>query len=199
LFLGDVRGKGAEAASATSLTRYTLRAAALVDADPTAALKALSTALLLDAAVGTRFCTAVLQEPVAGEADCSDLGEVADLDTAGLPGDARVRLSMVVTHPCSPITPTRCTTSRSQIARSCGQSAASSSCHAWSIASAILETASVEFSTARTRGSRADGPVALVATSWRAASSGVARIMARSSAQVWLRPRGGGATKFGPD
>ncbi|MEU1037873.1 GAF domain-containing SpoIIE family protein phosphatase [Streptomyces sp. NPDC005551] len=58
-FLGDVCGKGAEAASVTSLTRYTLRAAALVDADPTAALKALNTALLLDPAVGTRFCTAV--------------------------------------------------------------------------------------------------------------------------------------------
>ncbi|MDQ0798142.1 PP2C family protein-serine/threonine phosphatase [Streptomyces sp. B1I3] len=59
-FLGDVCGKGAEAASITSLTRYTLRAAALVDADPTAALQALNTALLLDAAVGTRFCTAVI-------------------------------------------------------------------------------------------------------------------------------------------
>ncbi|MFD3930172.1 hypothetical protein [Streptomyces sp. NPDC058614] len=31
-------------------------------------------------------------------------------------------------------------------------------------------------------------PVAVVADSWQAASSGVARIMARSSAQVWLRP-----------
>ncbi|MEU9298031.1 GAF domain-containing SpoIIE family protein phosphatase [Streptomyces sp. NPDC048266] len=58
-FLGDVCGKGAEAATVTSLTRYTLRAAALVDADPTAALNALNTALLLDAAVGTRFCTAI--------------------------------------------------------------------------------------------------------------------------------------------
>ncbi|MFJ8589304.1 PP2C family protein-serine/threonine phosphatase [Streptomyces sp. NPDC093595] len=59
-FLGDVCGKGPEAASITSLTRYTLRAAALVDPDPTAALKALNTALLLDAAVGTRFCTAMI-------------------------------------------------------------------------------------------------------------------------------------------
>ncbi|MGW9210034.1 PP2C family protein-serine/threonine phosphatase [Embleya sp. NPDC055664] len=58
-FLGDVCGKGAEAATVTSLTRYTLRAAALIDADPTAALSALNTALLLDASVGTRFCTAI--------------------------------------------------------------------------------------------------------------------------------------------
>ncbi|MFI7320170.1 PP2C family protein-serine/threonine phosphatase [Streptomyces venezuelae] len=67
-FLGDVCGKGAEAASVTSLTRYTLRAAALVDPDPMAALQALNTALLLDAAVGTRFCTAVfgLLDPTQG-------------------------------------------------------------------------------------------------------------------------------------
>lgn len=67
-FLGDVCGKGAEAASVTSLIRYTLRAAALVDADPVAALKALNTTLLLDAAVGTRFCTAVfgLLDPARG-------------------------------------------------------------------------------------------------------------------------------------
>ncbi|MEI7030011.1 GAF domain-containing SpoIIE family protein phosphatase [Streptomyces pratensis] len=58
-FLGDVCGKGPEAASVTSLTRYTLRAAALIDPDPDKVLTALNTALLLDPAVGTRFCTAV--------------------------------------------------------------------------------------------------------------------------------------------
>ncbi|MGK5632622.1 PP2C family protein-serine/threonine phosphatase [Streptomyces sp. URMC 123] len=58
-FLGDVCGKGAEAAAVTSLTRYTLRAAALLDASPTAVLEALNTALLLDPAIGTRYCTAV--------------------------------------------------------------------------------------------------------------------------------------------
>ncbi|MEU1019884.1 SpoIIE family protein phosphatase [Streptomyces sp. NPDC005898] len=80
-FLGDVCGKGAEAASVTSLTRYTLRAAALVDADPTAALKALNTALLLDAAVGTRFCTAVfgLLDPA------QDGGFTVTLATGGHP------------------------------------------------------------------------------------------------------------------
>ncbi|MFJ4972892.1 PP2C family protein-serine/threonine phosphatase [Streptomyces sp. NPDC088755] len=58
-FLGDVCGKGPEAAAVTSLTRYTLRAAALIDPDPDTVLTALNTALLLDPAVGTRFCTAV--------------------------------------------------------------------------------------------------------------------------------------------
>ncbi|MFD3328862.1 PP2C family protein-serine/threonine phosphatase [Streptomyces sp. NPDC058701] len=58
-FLGDVCGKGPEAASLTSLTRYTLRAAALIDSDPELVLTSLNTALLLDPAVGTRFCTAV--------------------------------------------------------------------------------------------------------------------------------------------
>ncbi|MGW0363363.1 PP2C family protein-serine/threonine phosphatase [Streptomyces sp. NPDC002990] len=80
-FLGDVCGKGAEAASVTSLIRYTLRAAALVDADPTAALQALNTSLLLDAAVGTRFCTAIigLLEPSA------DGGFIVTLATGGHP------------------------------------------------------------------------------------------------------------------
>ncbi len=58
-FLGDVCGKGPEAAAVTSLTRYTLRAAALIDPDPDKVLTSLNTALLLDPAVGTRFCTAV--------------------------------------------------------------------------------------------------------------------------------------------
>ncbi|MGW0467796.1 PP2C family protein-serine/threonine phosphatase [Streptomyces sp. NPDC003027] len=58
-FLGDVCGKGPEAAAVTSLTRYTLRAAALIDPDPDIVLTSLNTALLLDPAIGTRFCTAV--------------------------------------------------------------------------------------------------------------------------------------------
>ncbi|MGW5852512.1 PP2C family protein-serine/threonine phosphatase [Streptomyces sp. NPDC055254] len=58
-FLGDVCGKGPEAAALTSLTRYTLRAAALIDPDPDVVLASLNTALLLDPAVGSRFCTAV--------------------------------------------------------------------------------------------------------------------------------------------
>ncbi|MGI5484841.1 PP2C family protein-serine/threonine phosphatase [Streptomyces lavendofoliae] len=58
-FLGDVCGKGAEAAVVTSLTRYTLRAAAQIDPDPTAVLGSLNAALLADVSAGSRFCTAI--------------------------------------------------------------------------------------------------------------------------------------------
>lgn len=44
-FLGDVCGKGAGAAAVTSLTRYTLRAAAVFDADPVAVLHNLNAVL----------------------------------------------------------------------------------------------------------------------------------------------------------
>ncbi|MFD1832269.1 PP2C family protein-serine/threonine phosphatase [Streptomyces desertarenae] len=58
-FLGDVCGKGAEAATVTALTRHTLRAAAHVDPDPVAVLTALNSVLLADVTAGSRFCTAV--------------------------------------------------------------------------------------------------------------------------------------------
>jgi sigma-B regulation protein RsbU (phosphoserine phosphatase) len=44
-FIGDVSGKGAGAAAVTSLTRYTLRAAAVFDADPEAVLQNLHAVL----------------------------------------------------------------------------------------------------------------------------------------------------------
>ena len=44
-FLGDVCGKGADAAAVTSLTRYTLRAAAVYDRDPVQVLANLNTVL----------------------------------------------------------------------------------------------------------------------------------------------------------
>jgi sigma-B regulation protein RsbU (phosphoserine phosphatase) len=44
-FIGDVSGKGAGAAAITSLTRYTLRAAAVFDADPVAVLQNLHAVL----------------------------------------------------------------------------------------------------------------------------------------------------------
>ncbi|MGW7314873.1 PP2C family protein-serine/threonine phosphatase [Streptomyces sp. NPDC054865] len=60
-FLGDVCGKGAEAAAVTSLARYTLREAAQHhnDNEPTDVLDALNSALLLDVSIGTRYCTCV--------------------------------------------------------------------------------------------------------------------------------------------
>lgn len=60
-FLGDVCGKGPEAASLTSLTRYTLRAAAHHDPDPASALTTLN-AVLHDRYTGDgnpRYCTCI--------------------------------------------------------------------------------------------------------------------------------------------
>ncbi len=56
LFLGDVCGKGAEAAAVTSLTRYTLRSAAVYDPDPVAVLGNLNSVLHQEEA---RFCTVI--------------------------------------------------------------------------------------------------------------------------------------------
>ncbi|GHJ37194.1 PP2C family protein-serine/threonine phosphatase [Streptomyces sp. TS71-3] len=60
-FLGDVCGKGPQAASLTSLTRYTLRTAALHDPEPAAALTTLNTVLYERYATGDdpRYCTCV--------------------------------------------------------------------------------------------------------------------------------------------
>ncbi|MER5873206.1 GAF domain-containing SpoIIE family protein phosphatase [Streptomyces sp. NPDC002044] len=59
-FIGDVCGKGAAAAALTSLTRYTLRAAAIHDPDPRTALATLDAVLKSEHQDETRrFCTAV--------------------------------------------------------------------------------------------------------------------------------------------
>ncbi|WP_329043026.1 SpoIIE family protein phosphatase [Streptomyces sp. NBC_00178] len=59
-FLGDVCGKGPQAAAVTSLARYTLRAAALHNADPVRTLSTLNTVLHDRYAGGEgRYCTAV--------------------------------------------------------------------------------------------------------------------------------------------
>ncbi|MEW1914350.1 SpoIIE family protein phosphatase [Kitasatospora sp. NPDC085895] len=69
-FLGDVCGKGPEAAALTSLTRYALRAAAVHDPDPVAALTTLNAVLheQYTAAGDPRYCTAVfgVVEPGTG-------------------------------------------------------------------------------------------------------------------------------------
>ncbi|CAM03673.1 magnesium or manganese-dependent protein phosphatase [Saccharopolyspora erythraea NRRL 2338] len=68
-FLGDVTGHGAQAAAVTSLTRYTLRAAALHSQDPAAVLAELNAALLLDPNV-PQHCTVLFgllrPEPTGG-------------------------------------------------------------------------------------------------------------------------------------
>ncbi|WP_235921767.1 PP2C family protein-serine/threonine phosphatase [Lentzea tibetensis] len=58
LFLGDVCGKGAPAAAVTSLTRYTLRSAAVYDPDPLAVLTNLNRVLSHNSD-GPRFCTVI--------------------------------------------------------------------------------------------------------------------------------------------
>lgn len=59
-FLGDVCGKGADAAVVTSSARYTMRAAAVHDPDPLAVLAHLNTVLCREFDTGTPgFCTVV--------------------------------------------------------------------------------------------------------------------------------------------
>ncbi|CAN5192430.1 SpoIIE family protein phosphatase [soil metagenome] len=59
-FLGDVSGKGPGAAAVTSLTRYTLRAAAVFDDDPVAVLHNLHTVLRPEFhGDDPRFCTVI--------------------------------------------------------------------------------------------------------------------------------------------
>ncbi|HEY0814563.1 MAG TPA: SpoIIE family protein phosphatase, partial [Pseudonocardia sp.] len=57
MFLGDVCGKGADAAALTSLARYTLRAAAVHDPAPVAVLDTLNTVLNQEYRGGPHFCT----------------------------------------------------------------------------------------------------------------------------------------------
>ncbi|WP_245765218.1 SpoIIE family protein phosphatase [Nonomuraea jiangxiensis] len=68
-FLGDVSGKGPQAAAVTSLTRYTLRAAALLDPEPATALTTLNAVLHERYAADgdPRYCTAIvgIAEPAA--------------------------------------------------------------------------------------------------------------------------------------
>jgi serine phosphatase RsbU (regulator of sigma subunit) len=59
IVVGDVCGKGAEAATMTALARHTLRTAAMLDPRPSAVLRVLHGALLEHDRTGTRYCTAV--------------------------------------------------------------------------------------------------------------------------------------------
>jgi serine phosphatase RsbU (regulator of sigma subunit) len=68
LVMGDVCGKGADAAALTALARYTLRTAAMQAATPIAALESLNRAIL-ERHGERRFCTAAFArlEPVDGK------------------------------------------------------------------------------------------------------------------------------------
>ena len=55
--VGDVAGKGAAAAAVTALARYTLRAAAMREDEPTAVLSALNEAMIRQLEGGDQFCT----------------------------------------------------------------------------------------------------------------------------------------------
>jgi serine phosphatase RsbU (regulator of sigma subunit)/PAS domain-containing protein len=85
LVVGDVSGKGAEAASVTALARYTLRAAALESARPSDALRRLNTAVLDDDT--SQFATAALAYFAKAGPDGLDVR----LSLAGHPAPAIVR------------------------------------------------------------------------------------------------------------
>jgi serine phosphatase RsbU (regulator of sigma subunit) len=85
LVVGDVSGKGAEAAAVTALARYTLRAAALEDAPPSVALQRLNAAMLYDDT--SQFATVVVAYLSSGPSGSIDLR----LALAGHPAPAVVR------------------------------------------------------------------------------------------------------------
>jgi sigma-B regulation protein RsbU (phosphoserine phosphatase) len=83
-FLGDVCGKGPDAAAITSLARYTMRTAALLNEGPWATLADLNAALLMEEPMQT--CTAVYGEIAQGDGAAS-----ARLSVAGHPAPLVVR------------------------------------------------------------------------------------------------------------
>jgi sigma-B regulation protein RsbU (phosphoserine phosphatase) len=85
-FLGDVCGKGPEAAAVTSLARYTMRTAAMLHEEPAAILADLNTALLMHRTGRIETCTAVY-----GQIDISTPGAGVTLAVAGHPPPLVVR------------------------------------------------------------------------------------------------------------
>lgn len=86
-FLGDVSGKGAGAAAVTSLTRYTLRAAAVFDRDPVTVLDNLNTVLHHEfRGDDPRFCTVIYGTITPG-----DDGAVIHLASGGHPPALHLR------------------------------------------------------------------------------------------------------------
>ncbi|MEA2459783.1 MAG: hypothetical protein QOC95_2755, partial [Thermoleophilaceae bacterium] len=70
--IGDVSGKGAEAAAVTALARHTVRTASLQPAGPRQLLETLNDALLLQRA-GSEFCTVCLASLALGDDGCGTL------------------------------------------------------------------------------------------------------------------------------
>ena len=85
-FLGDVCGKGPEAAAVTSLARYTMRTAAMLHETPDAILMDLNAALMMDGPEQLQTCTAVY-----GEIDMSAGATAIKLAVAGHPAPLIVR------------------------------------------------------------------------------------------------------------
>ena len=67
LLIGDVAGKGPEAAAVTSLTRHTLRAMTLRGAGAVECLELLNDALLNEESVAGRFCTVLYARACPGD------------------------------------------------------------------------------------------------------------------------------------
>lgn len=96
IVIGDVCGKGAEAASLTALARYTLRAAAIHEgAEPAELLMQLNEAVMHQRE-DTRFLTAVCAFLESGE--CDDGGLKITLSVAGHPPPLRVGAEGVATR-----------------------------------------------------------------------------------------------------
>jgi sigma-B regulation protein RsbU (phosphoserine phosphatase) len=85
-FLGDVCGKGTDAAAVTSLARYTMRTAAMLHEKPDAILMDLNSALLMDGAESMQTCTVVY-----GQIDMSSGAAAITLAVAGHPPPLIVR------------------------------------------------------------------------------------------------------------
>ncbi|MDV6300957.1 PP2C family protein-serine/threonine phosphatase [Rhodococcus cerastii] len=91
-FLGDVSGKGAGAAAVTSLTRYTLRAAAVFDRNPISVLENLNTVLHHEFhGDDPRFCTVVFGTITPGPD-----GAKVELASGGHPPALRITHDAVV-------------------------------------------------------------------------------------------------------
>lgn len=85
-FLGDVCGKGPEAAAITSLARYTMRTAAMLHEQPGAILTDLNAALLMHNDEPMQTCTAVY-----GQVDMNSPNAAVTLAAAGHPPPLIVR------------------------------------------------------------------------------------------------------------